>query len=457
MSNEEKIQILKDKRQIIDTISPSFCAAKWLQTTLYLQNGYNHSCHHPAPHKIPVNEVLANPAALHNSSFKKEQRKLMLAGKRPAECDYCWKVEDLGKDYFSDRHYKTADHWAWNDVDKIAKSDPNLDINPTYLEVSFSNACNLKCSYCSSEVSSKWLEEIKQFGPYPTTQGNHDLGWLKQIGRYPYKNNEHNPYVDAFWKWFPAAIDTLKVFRITGGEPLMSKDLWKVFTYIKENPKPGLEIAINSNLCVDDKLIDRFIAEINNIKGCVKKIDVYTSLESTGIQAEYSRFGLDYELWSRNVRKVLEQTEVNVAVMTTINILSLPTMVDFIDVIMEFRKEFNKAFEYNRVPLSINFLRWPTYLSATLLPRDIREQYVAEILNKSESCLKYHTTERFARIYLEEWDQIKRFCDFLLQDENTTVAKQDFVKYINEYDKRRKTDFSATFPEYAKFLEEWNA
>ena len=75
MSNEEKIQILKDKRQIIDTISPSFCAAKWLQTTLYLQNGYNHSCHHPAPHKIPVNEVLANPAALHNSSFKKEQRK----------------------------------------------------------------------------------------------------------------------------------------------------------------------------------------------------------------------------------------------------------------------------------------------------------------------------------------------------------------------------------------------
>ena len=120
MSNEQKIFVLKDKRDKINLISPSFCTAKWLQTTLYLQNGYNHSCHHPSPHKIPIEEVKNNPAALHNSRYKKKQREMMLAGQRPAECDYCWKIEDLDKEYFSDRHYKSADYWAWDRINEIA-------------------------------------------------------------------------------------------------------------------------------------------------------------------------------------------------------------------------------------------------------------------------------------------------------------------------------------------------
>lgn len=102
-----------------------------------MQNGYNHSCHHPSPHKISIEEVEANPAALHNSNFKKQQRAKMLKGERPSECDYCWNIEDLGKGYFSDRHTKTADYWAWHKVDEVAQSDPEDDVYPSYLEISF--------------------------------------------------------------------------------------------------------------------------------------------------------------------------------------------------------------------------------------------------------------------------------------------------------------------------------
>ena len=271
MSNEQKIIILKDKRDVINSVSPSFCTAKWLQTTLYLQNGYNHSCHHPSPHKIPVDEILADPAALHNSQHKKKQREMMLAGQRPSECDYCWKIEDLDKEYFSDRHYKSADYWAWDRINEIATGNPTANVFPSYLEVSFSNVCNLKCSYCSPEISSKWLEEIKQHGPYPISESNNDISWYKSVGRYPYTHSEDNPYVDAFWKWFPEALPHLKVFRITGGEPLLSKDTWKVFEFIKNNPQPNLEIAINTNLSVDDKIIDKFISEVGQLKNSVKK------------------------------------------------------------------------------------------------------------------------------------------------------------------------------------------
>ena len=72
LSNEDRLIELEKKIKKMDNVSCSFCTAKWLQTTLYLQNGYNHSCHHPSPHKIPLEEVLKDPAALHNSRFKKD-------------------------------------------------------------------------------------------------------------------------------------------------------------------------------------------------------------------------------------------------------------------------------------------------------------------------------------------------------------------------------------------------
>jgi pyruvate-formate lyase-activating enzyme len=457
MSNEQKIFVLKDKRDKINLISPSFCTAKWLQTTLYLQNGYNHSCHHPSPHKIPIEEVKNNPAALHNSRYKKKQREMMLAGQRPAECDYCWKIEDLDKEYFSDRHYKSADYWAWDRIDEIATGDPTANIFPSYLEVSFSNACNLKCSYCSPEISSKWLEEINQYGPYPIAESNNDVSRYKSTGRYPYAHNADNPYVNAFWKWFPEALPHLRVFRITGGEPLMSKDTWKVLEYIRNNPQPDLEIAINTNLSVENKLIDRFISEVNLIKPLVKKIDIYTSLESIEHRAEYSRYGLDYARWLHNIRRCLSETQSTVAIMTTINILSISSFTEFINMVMQLRKDYNPSCEFNRVPISINYLRWPAHLSSTLMPLEMRQKYAKEILEISESWLKYNSTEKFARLYLEEWDQIKRFCDYFITESSDLEKRKDFVKFINEYDRRRSTNFSTTFPEYAEFLKEWNA
>ncbi len=457
MSNEQRIQVLEEKREKINNVSCSFCTAKWLQTTLLLQNGYNHSCHHPAPHKIPLHEIEANPAALHNSKFKKEQRAKMLNGERPKECGYCWKIEDLGKDYFSDRHYKTSDSWAWDRFEDIAKSNPQDDVYPSYLEVSFSNACNFACAYCSPEISSKWMEDIKQNGEYPTKHGSHNLDYLKESGKIPYKNSEHNPYVEAFWKWFPDALPHLKVLRITGGEPTMSKDTWKLLDYLIENPRKDLDIAINSNLCVTDVLIKKLILKINQLADVGVKVDVYTSLESTGKQAEYARDGLDYYTWIENVETVLKETNSTVAMMTTINILSLPSFLDFMMTVMDFRKLYNKSFDVNRIPLSINIMHWPPHLQCTLLDKEYRTSIANTIEKVCEQWLKYYTKEKYARLYLEEFDQIKRLCDYLRNTESATEHRADFVRYIHAYDKRRDKDFVDTFPQYEHLLGEWNA
>ena len=447
MSNEDRIRLLEEKRELINKVSCSFCTAKWLQTTLYLQTGYNHSCHHPSPHLIPLEEIEKDPAALHNSQYKKEQRSKMLNGDRPSECDYCWNIEDLDKDYFSDRHYKTGDYWAWDRFQEIAESDPEENVYPSYLEVSFSNACNFACAYCSPEISSKWAEDIKQNGPYSTGPGLHNP---------VYKNNEHNPYVEAFWKWFPDVLPHLKVLRITGGEPTMSKDTWKLLDYLIDNPK-DIEIAINTNLGVPDTLINRLIFKIQRLREVGINVDVYTSAESTNEHANYARDGMDFNLWYNNTRRILEETDSKVAIMTTINILSLPSLESLIEKIMDLRILYNKDFANNRIPLSINYLRWPKHLQCTLLSKENRLLYANKIEFTCEKWLKYYSKEKYARLYLEEWDQIKRFCQYLRTEETVIQQRKNFLRYIHEYDKRRNKNFATTFPEFAYLLEEWNA
>ena len=54
---------------VLNEVSPSFCTAKWKQVTLHLHSGQTHSCHHPVPHKIPLDEIADNPSALHNTKF----------------------------------------------------------------------------------------------------------------------------------------------------------------------------------------------------------------------------------------------------------------------------------------------------------------------------------------------------------------------------------------------------
>lgn len=88
------IDLFRSAKKQLSVISPTMCAAKWQQVTIHLGTGTTHSCHHPKVHPIPLEELVKNPSALHNTKYKKELRKQMLDGQRPDECDYCWRVED---------------------------------------------------------------------------------------------------------------------------------------------------------------------------------------------------------------------------------------------------------------------------------------------------------------------------------------------------------------------------
>ena len=262
---------MNNVKKLLDDISPTFCLAKWLYVQIHLPHGLTQSCYHPPAHKIPLKELEQNSSALHNTKFKIAERKQMVLGKKPSGCEYCWKIEELNNSkQISDRLYKSSEDWALENYDYVTDNEYNFNVKPSYLEVNFSHACNQKCIYCSPHLSSSWYEEIEQFGAFnllakkynderctEVKPYNHnDLLGLEETGKLPFEvrkenkiKKKDNPYVKAFWKWLPEIYDNLHHFRMTGGEPLMHKDTFKVLNYILENPSPNLQIGITTNLC----------------------------------------------------------------------------------------------------------------------------------------------------------------------------------------------------------------
>lgn len=452
-------------RDQLNEISPSFCVAKWKQVTLHLQTGHTHSCHHPRTHKIPLIELENNPSALHNTNFKKLQRKDMLEGVRPEECDYCWRVEDSGPNAISDRIYKSADSWALSHIPEIKEMPWDHDVVPSYLEVSFSSVCNFKCSYCTPQVSSKWMEEIEKYGPYPTSTRFGDIQWLKHGDAMPIPHKDENPYVDAFWKWWPEIYTKLEHFRITGGEPLLTKDTFKVLDYVIENPNPNLNLSINSNMCPPDGLLDKFIEKIKIIctENKVKQFKIFTSAEAFGRQAEYIRDGLDYNKWISNIRRILDEVpNCTFTVMSTYNLLSIFSFKEFMQDIHRIKMDYGShQNSHSPIILDVPYLRFPHHQTIFNMHTDMLP-YIYDQVTFMYANLQqpdwYGTANR--GFYKWEADKFKRIYELVMHmkdEEHVTQNQKDFVKFVDEHDRRRGTNFLETFPEMEKYYKVWKS
>ena len=438
---------LEYKRRVIDIKSESFCGAKWYNATIWLGSGQTTSCHHPLPHAIDIDDIQRTPAALHNTQRKKMEREQMQKGERPSGCEYCWKIEDIGRDNISDRVYKTV-LFTDEDLNHAFRTPASEDFNLRTLEISFDRTCQFACSYCNPAFSSTWVRDISTNGPYINLVSDgrnhfthpHDSSQL-------YKFGETNPYVEAFFQWWESDLHrTLDELRITGGEPLMSGDTWKLLDWFKENKgKSKTRLAINSNLGTQVD-IDRLFASVD------APIDLYTSNESLGLQAEYIRDGLVWDDWANNVELILDNHLDSklraIHIMCTINTLCLDSLVDFLECVVNWKMQYGKE----AVNFSLNILRFPSFQSTLILPNDIRTRYK----NQLTDFMTRHQDSEFIHEY--EWNQLQRLVDYLdvvktphSEAFDLDKLRNDFKQFFTQYDQRRDKDFSAAFPNLVKW------
>ena len=439
-------------KRLLDNVSPTMCLAKWNQVSLHLPTGLTNSCYHPPLHKIDATKLKDNPAALHNTAEKLNQRQQMLKGERPEGCSYCWKMEDTGE--MSDRHYRSGEPWAMQDFTAIKQNPMDVNWTPRYVEVNFNNACNFKCSYCSPQFSTTWGKETERYGEFPTTPP-HNAPEHFQGRKRPIPHREDNPYVTAFWKWWPTLYKNLKHFRMTGGEPMMDNNTYKVFEYVINHPKEDLHLNVTSNFCPPtNKIKNKYFDMVKKI--CIEeKVEhfmQFVSVDAWGKKAEYIRNGLNFNYMMDNVDEFLDRIPVrnSVTFIITYNNLSVTSLDKLLEGILELRKRHSKT--YQRVWFDIPLLRQPAWQQITLLPESYQAIHEANIEYMRENSGE----EKGLHIFKDfEIQKMLRNLAYWRKNANaSTQNKKNFYAFFNEHDRRRLTNFETVFPEMAEFWQE---
>ena len=420
-SNNQEYWLNKIKTDL-DEVGPGFCILKWHYLELSLAEGLKHSCYHCPQHKIPLK------SDLHNTPTTKEVRQQMLDGLKPAEDNYCYDIEKTGN--YSDRQY-LAVQFIKEDPNIIAKTaalEPDEEVYPKYLTVSFTNRCQMSCIYCGAGKSSTWKKEIDDFGPYPlAVKENYD----KYMPRDDILRAEDNPYVDKFWKWLPDAYPHLQTIRLTGGEPLLDSNTFKLLEYVKDNPKK-LSFEISTNLMVTDKRIVRYIDLVKDLPGQ----KCYVSIDTWGKQAEWIRTGLEINQFEQNLHRVLG-SGIKVGIMCTFNLLSIPNFEEWIFKMAELKNMYPGLLTID-VPQMVE----PLHLTTRIADK--------KLINKLDKA--YKTMQSYKHLFEDyEISKFKRTIAWtkanLMKGEELERNRNDFIKFAKEKDKRRGTNFLEVFPE----------
>jgi hypothetical protein len=224
----------------------------------------------------------------------------------------------------------------------------------------------------------------------------------------------------------------------------MSAHTWKLIDWFRDNQgRSKTRLAINSNLGPQTdvyRLIDS-TAGLN--------VEIYTSMEAVGKQAEYIRDGLDYPLWRQNVLALLD-AGITVHVMATINALCLTTLPQLLNELVEWKKTYGKE----KINFTLNILRFPSFQSPLVLPGYLREIFQSDLINwlvdhRGSSYLHEHEINHTQRL-IDYLDVVKTPHSDAFE---MPKLLNDFKTFYAQYDQRRQKNLKTTFPVIGAWIE----
>lgn len=403
--NEQKLFKIRNET------SPTMCLAKFHEASIWVYSGKIASCHY-----TPFLQVGDTVETFYNPPEKREHQKQMLAGEQPPACNSCWHFENLG--LVSDRTRKSVsfkDHLTAEEY-----FDPTHNFKPKALELAFQNTCNLACSYCSPQFSTSWINDIRTKGVYTGITTDDRRHYQKDLNELD--EMIAPPDMNLFWSWFETVAPGLESIRVSGGEPLMHEEVFKLFDMMTEI-NPSVECVIHTNLCQKPLVIKRFLEKANRLTN----LRVNVSNESAGAVAEFIREGMVYDEWLHNMELLCNSNIRMATVSTTCSAISLQALDSMYLDIIALRKRTRV-----QPPITINMVDKPDFQGFSCLNRKERDFYIK----------KY--TEFYASIKdsllpfeVEYTERLIKMLDAGLVKDNQPALRKDSDIFFEQYTQRR--------------------
>ena len=397
------------------------CQSKWTWSTIFLNQLSTASCHRV----IPVPFELKDFDNFHNVPKKLEDRQNMLRGEWPSGgCEYCKNIEDAGG--WSDRQHN---------LDIRGLTPPELEtdlsavsVSPRIVEIFAQNTCNLACTYCNGNLSSKIENEGKKFGEF-----NQD-GVIIPVVNIPTVATAE--YFKKFLNWLENNIQNLVRLHLLGGETFIQHDLiTSVLDIIARKPNPNLELCIFSNMNVPERYWKLYTDQIHELQKSknIRCFDLTASIDCWGAEAEYARSGLNLEKFEQRLAWAASQGDwLRLNINQTVTVLTIKSMPELIKKIVQYsqHKHIGHYFQFYtgkqlfQHPSTFGYSMWEKDFEKILqlMPTDTNEQ--------REAIPRMIGLQKYLQIFEgHNWQDVKKLQIFL-----------------DELDRRRSTNWREIFP-----------
>jgi sulfatase maturation enzyme AslB (radical SAM superfamily) len=323
-----------------------FCMLPWVHMHLW-PSGTTYPCCLSDPN-LPVGDTQTQTLQeIWNGDQMRQLRLNMLSGNKSPECRRCYELEENDMHTLrlsSNENFKN--HW-----DKVLQTESdgsagNISLN--YMDIRFSNLCNLRCRSCGPQFSSSWFEDHK------ATNGDPGHPKILQV------RDDMKSFIDEL----EPLLDAVERVYWAGGEPLITKEHYNILDKWIAMGKRDVKMDYTTNftqLWYKGKTAFEYWNSFDHVR-------VAASLDANHARGEYLRKNMDWSQVVQNRRDMIEicphvYFELTPTV-SVYNVLNLP----------DFHKEWIEEGLLDPRNIRINILLDPTYMRLQILPEEIKDR-----------------------------------------------------------------------------------
>lgn len=283
-----------------------------------------------------------SPMEFWNGSIQQEVRTAMANNQEHDLCRNCYHAERKGDASFRNIYNSQHKHLSQKDL-------------PQWLDLDWSNFCNLKCVMCGPSRSSTWAKET---GDY--TETNHvRLASQRRIDEV-----------------YQLSSTNLRSLNLEGGEPSMMKEYDDYLQYLIDiGASKNCKVSIVTNLTNINKQFYKRLEDFKEIGLCV-------SIDAHGTANEFTRYPSKFKIIDRNLRWVAE-TPFGASITIAFQVTTLFNIDKFLHWLYDIQQYFEQ--HGKKLQIRTQLVNYPTQLHVRHAPFKLKQRCIQQIKQYQQS------------------------------------------------------------------------
>ena len=428
-----------------------FCNTPWYEVHIYWDGSLGICCQES--HKLyRTNQTQYNIATMSiqdwfNSEPVRKFRTDISGGTRLSECQRCYQEEDLDgnsrrlksnqksviftRTAFKDSFVQSPgyQHFLYSD-----QNQGHTRTQPIDLHVDLGNFCNLACKMCNPRASSTIASQQVKWG-------------IESSRQYLGTDWTQDPEVWHNFKQQLLATPNLNNIHFMGGETLLTARFEDLVDTMIEHRRFDLCFSFVSNGTVfRPELLDKLVQ--------FRRVGIEISIEAVDEHNAYQRQGTDTDLVLKNIKRYhgwCNGTSITVALRPAPSILSIGYYTGVLQYALDHRLVVKSNLCYN-----------PRFLSAEILPADIKQQYLDRYQDFLTQLQDVSIASDYNASDPNNWRSAVKheaeMCMTILQTPTPTDSESqlaDLVRHCERWDRVYGYNARELYPEFDSILERY--